>query len=292
MDKLIEGKFALVTGGGRGIGKAVAIEFAKNGANVAVASRTKNELEQTVGDIEKQGVKGLAIPADLSKIEGVNECVASYFKIFTKCDILVPNAGMTHHSNIIDMPLEEALQLFNLNFISYYALIKQILPNMLEQGGGKIIMTSSLHGNNVFMANKVAYSTSKAAVSAMGRCLDKDYGSLNIDVNVVLPGAVETRMLWEARKMGDMYPESHGPEVMAPIYLFLASNIIKRPYKGRLISHYALFEVLDKLRKLFEVEELDIEELLKSSKEKLTKETYTFFRKNKELVEFMLKYKV
>lgn len=292
MDKLLEGKFALVTGGGRGIGKAVAIEFAKNGANVAVAARTKNELEQTVSDIEKYGVKGLAIPADLSTIEGVNECVARYFKNFNKCNILVPNAGTSHHSNIIDMPLEDTLQLFNLNFICYYALIKQILPNMLEQAGGKIIMTSSAHGNLVFMANKVAYASSKAAVSVMGRCLDKDFGNQNIDVNVVLPGAVETKLLWEARKRGANYPESHGPELMAPIYLFLASNILKRPYKGRLIDHNSLFGLLDKLRNQFDIENISIADLLKTSKEKLSKETYTFFRKNKELVEFMLKYKV
>lgn len=292
MEKLIEGKFALVTGGGRGIGKAVAIEFAKNGANVAVAARTKKELEQTVSDIEKYGVKGLAIPADLSTIEGVNKCVASYFNNFGKCNILVPNAGTAHHSNIIDMPLEEALQLFNLNFICYYALIKEVLPNMLKQGGEKIIMTSSAHGNLVFMANKVAYSSSKAAVSAMGRCLDKDFGSQNIDVNVVLPGAVETKLLWEARKRGAKYPESHGPELMAPIYLFLASDILNRPYKGRIIDHYSLFQLLDKLRNDFEAEDFSITELLHSSKEKLSKETYTFFRKNKELVEFMLKYKV
>ena len=163
---------------------------------------------------------------------------------------------------------------------------------MLKKGGGKIIMTSSIHGNLVFMTNKVAYSSSKAAVSAMGRCLDKDFGSQNIDVNVVLPGPVETKLLWEARKKGAIYPESHGPELMAPIYLFLASNILKRPYKGRLIDHYSLFELLDKLRNDFDVEDLSITELLKTSKEKLSKETYIFFRKNKELVEFMLKYKV
>ena len=292
MEKLTEGKFALITGGGRGIGKAVAIEFAKNGANVAVAARTKKELDQTVSDVEKFGVKGLAILADLSTIEGVNKCLDQYFNNFGKCNILVPNAGTAHNSNIIDMPLEEALQLFNLNFICYYALIKQVLPIMLEQGGGKIIMTSSIHGNLVFMPNKVAYSSSKAAISAMGRCLDKDFGSQNIDVNVVLPGAVETKLLWEARKLGVKHPESHGPELMAPIYLFLASNILKRPYKGRLIDHYSLFELLDKLRNDFDVEDLSITELLKTSKEKLSKETYIFFRKNKELVEFMLKYKV
>ncbi|MFX0071772.1 MAG: SDR family NAD(P)-dependent oxidoreductase [Candidatus Hermodarchaeota archaeon] len=292
MNKLLIGKYALVTGGGRGIGKAIAIEFAKNGANVAIAARTKKELEQTVSDIENYGAKGLAIQVDLSTIEGVNECVVKYLNNFSRFDILVCNAGISHHSNIIDMSLDEALKLFNLNFICYYALIKLVLPKMIDQGGGKIIMTSSIHGNLVYMPNKVAYSSSKAAVSAMGKCLDMDFSNQNIYVNVVLPGAVETRLLWDAREKGAKHPESHGPEVMAPIYLFLASSILKRPYKGRLIDHYSLFELLNKLRKNFEVEELSFEDLLKSSKERLNKKDYSFFRTNKELVEFMIKYKI
>ena len=77
--KLLEGKKALVTGGGRGIGKATALEFAKNGADVAVASRTESELDQTIKEIESYGVKGIAISVDLSTIEGVKECANKYF---------------------------------------------------------------------------------------------------------------------------------------------------------------------------------------------------------------------
>ena len=106
--KLIEGKNALITGGGRGIGKAVALEFAKNGANVAVAARTKSELEKTVGEIENHGVLGLAIPTDLSTLEGVEECAKEYFDKFKKIDILVNNAGMTDYSTVINTPIERA----------------------------------------------------------------------------------------------------------------------------------------------------------------------------------------
>ncbi len=295
MNKLLEGKYALITGGGRGIGKAVALEFAKNGANVAISSRTKSELDKTVEEIREYGVKGLPIPADLSTIDGVNECVASYFNNFNVCNILVPNAGMSHYSSIIDMPLEDALKLFNLNYIGYFALIKQILPNILEQGGGKIILTSSAAGTLAFPAKKVAYASSKAAVAVMGRCLDSEVGSQNVHVNVVCPGPVETKMLEDNRRWGAKYPISHGPEVMAPIYLFLASDLSKRPYKGRLIDHYSFFELLAKLQKEtaeINVEDINIKDLLKSTKERFNKDTHTLFRKNQELVDFMLKYKV
>ena len=80
--KLLNDKNALITGGGRGIGKAVAIDFAKNGANVAVSSRTQSELDQTVRDIKSYGVKGISIPADLSTLEGVSTCATNYFKNF------------------------------------------------------------------------------------------------------------------------------------------------------------------------------------------------------------------
>ena len=85
--KLLERKQVLITGGGRGIGKAVAIEFAKNGADVAVASRTESELNQTKKEIKNYGGQCIAITVDLSTIEGVKDCVTQYFKNFEQCDI-------------------------------------------------------------------------------------------------------------------------------------------------------------------------------------------------------------
>jgi len=81
MKKLLEGKYALITGGGRGLGRAVALEFANSGANVAIAARTKSELDNTVKEIKKFNVKGLSIPVDLSTLEGVANCADIYFKL-------------------------------------------------------------------------------------------------------------------------------------------------------------------------------------------------------------------
>jgi len=288
--KLIEGKNALITGGGRGIGKAVALEFAKNGANVAISARSENELNKTIKEIEKYGVKGLSIPADLSTVDGVNACADTYLKTFNVCDILVNNAGFSQYHSILEYSIEEFQYLFNLNVMSYFLITKRMLTGMLEKKSGKIIFTSSSAGTKFFPAKKFAYAATKAAEAAMGRCVDAEFGNQNIHVNVICPGIVETKLVEFNRQWGAAYPEGEPPEAIAPLYLFLASNTIKQPYKGRVIDEWSLSELLLLLRKSIESNDFDVKELLKSMKEKLSKDMYTLFRKNQELVEFMLKY--
>jgi len=288
--KLIEGKKAFITGGGRGIGKAVAIEFAKNGADVAITARSESELNETVQEIEKFGVKGLAIPADLSTVEGVNTCADKYLNSFKICDILVNNAGYSQYHSVLEYPVEDFQYLFNLNVMSYFLMTKRMLPGMLEQKSGKVIFTSSGAGTGAFPAKKFAYAATKAAEAAMGRCIHAEFNSQGIDVNVVCPGLVETKIAEYNRQWGALYPEGEPPKVIAPMYLFLASNTIKRPYKGRVIDEFSFSELLLVLKKNIESTEFNVKDLLKSMKEKLRKDMYTLFRKNQELAEFMLKY--
>ena len=288
--KLLEGKNALITGGGRGIGKAVAMEFAKNGANVAISARSENELNKTLKDIEGYGVKGLSIVADLSTVGGVNACADEYLNNFEICDILVNNAGFSQYHSILEYSIEEFQYLLNLNVMSYFLLTKRILPGMLKQKSGKIIFTSSGAGTSFFPAKKFAYAATKAAEAAMGRCIHAEFQSQNIHVNVVCPGVVETKIVEYNRQWGLMYPEGEPPEAIAPMYLFLASNTIKRPYKGRVINEWAFPGLLLDLKKNIDNTDFDIKDLLKSMKEKLNKEKYSLFRQNQELVEFILKY--
>jgi len=290
--KLLEGKKALVTGGGRGIGKATALEFAKNGADVAVASRTESELDQTIKEIKSYGVKGIAISVDLSTIEGVKECANKYFETFERCDILVNNAGMTHFATVVEYPLEKAVKLFNVNFISYYVMIKLILPGMIEQGGGNIILTSSPQGTVYFSSNKVAYSASKAAVMAMGKCLQNEVGRQNVRVNVILPGAIHTQMMEDLIEWGQQFPEKVPPEEIAPLYLFFASESSKRKYKGKVINQLGLNEIMSYIRAEFGTKEYEIKEIVNLMKDTLNKEQHTMLRKNQELFDFMLKYKI
>jgi len=288
--KLLEGKYALITGGGRGIGRAVALEFAKSGADVAVTALEKDELEQTVKDIKKFNVKELLIPADLSNIAGAKSVVETYFNRFNRIDILVNNAGMSYYCPMIEVSLEKVVKLFNLNLIAYYAMIKLILPKMIENGGGNIIMTASVHGNMFFNPNQVAYSAAKAGVTAMSKCLDAELSPYNIQVNVILPGAIQTRLSEDSAKRGQITPKLIPPEDISPIYLFLASDLSSLRYKGKIINQMILFELLTKLKTAISNNSFDIKELTKSMKDKLRKGMYGLLRKNQELIDFILKY--
>jgi len=293
LKNLLDGKYALITGGGRGIGKAVALEYARNGANIAITALEENELLAVVDDIKKYGVEGISIPADLTKIEEVKSVVEEYFKNFERCDILVNNAGMSYYCSMLEVSLEKALCLFNLNLISYYSLIKLMVKRFADQKSGNIIMTASVHGNMFFNPNQVAYSTTKAGISAMGKCLHNELNPYNIQVNVVLPGAIQTKLFEDSLERGQITPDPILPEKIAPIYLFLASNLSKKRYAGTIVNQYLLYELLPKikreLKKEINITDVNIKE---SMKNKLKKSEYTLLRKNLELIEFLLNYEI
>ena len=298
MVKLLEGKYALITGGGRGIGRAIALEFAKNGANLAIVALEQEELDNTLKEIKQFGVDCFAICVDLSTLDGIRYCASTYFEKFKKCDVLVANAAMSLYSLVVDYPLEKAQKLFNLNIMGYYGLIKLTLPKMIEQGGGTIIMTSSIEGNVTFGPKKIPYAISKAGVTAMGKCLHTEVGKENIQVNVLMPASIQTRMIEKNIKKGQIYPikEMYSgypglitPEQVSPIYLFLASDLSKRRYKGKAINVWLLFELLPLLKNEVNSKEYDIKKLRSDMKNKIKKEMYDFFRQHEELVDFMLK---
>ncbi len=289
--KLLEGKNALVTGGGRGIGREVAIDLAINGANIAVAARTKEELEKTVEDLEKFGVRGLAIPSDLSTLEGIANCAKTYFDEFGTIDILINNAGMTQVASIVEYPIEKAQKLFNLNILGYYAMIKELLPKMIEQKSGNIVMTASVHGNIYFPPKKVAYVASKAAVSAMGKALNVEVKPYNIIVNVVTPAGVETQMADDLRRWGQQMPITVSPDFISPAYVFLASDLAKKKYKGSIVELHTICDFLPILKEEFGEKELDARELVKLAKEKIKMDQFKVLKKNSELINFMLQYK-
>ena len=288
--KLLEGKNALVTGGGRGIGREVALDLARNGANIAVVARTKAELDKTVEDIEKFGVKGFAITADLSTLEGVRDCSKNYFDNFDTIDILINNAGMTQVSSVVDYPIEMAQKMFNLNIIGYYAMIKELIPKMIEQKSGSIVMTASVMGNIYFPPKKVAYSASKAAVAAMGKCLSLELKPFNITVNVLTPGGVETKFAEDLRKWGQQMPNTVPPEFISPAYVFLASDLAKKKYQGRVVELHTICDFLPVLQDEVGRKDIEKKELTEIAEEKLKMDQYKVFKSNIELINFMLKY--
>ena len=293
MNKLLDGKYALITGGGRGIGRAVALEYARNGTNIAITALEENELLEVVNDIKKYGVEVISIPADLTNIDQVKFVINEYFNNFERCDILVNNAGMSYYCSMLDVTLEKAINLFKLNLISYYALTKLIVKKLVDQKSGNIIMTASVHGNMFFNPNQVAYSATKAGVSAMGKCLHNELNPYNIQVNVILPGAIQTKLFEDSSERGQITPDPILPESIAPIYLFLASDLSKKRYAGAIINQYLVYELLPKIKKEIKKQvnniNINIKELMKN---KLRKSEYFLLRKNQELIEFLLNYEV
>ena len=287
---LLEGRNALITGGGRGIGKAVALEFAKNGANLAITALEAGELAKTVKEVEKFKVKGYAIQADLTDIDEIKRVADEYSKKFDTCDILVNNAGMSYYCSMLDVSLEKAVKLFKLNLIAYYAMVKLMLPKMVEQKRGNIIMTASVHGNMFFNPNQVAYSSTKAGVSAMSKCLHNEFNPYNIQVNVVLPGAIQTKLYEDSAERGQIAPEPISPEAIAPIYLFLASDLSARHYKGKIINQLLLYDLLPKIKARVNKLDFDIKEITRSIKSELRKGEYSLLRKDQDLIDFLIRY--
>ncbi len=292
--KLLEGKNALVTGGGRGIGKAVALDLARSGANVAVVARTKAELDKNAETINNFGVKGLSIPSDLSTLstlEGVSNCANIFFDTFDTIDILINNAGMTQVGSIIDYPIEMAQKLFNLNIMGYYAMVKEVAPKMIEQKSGNIVMTASVMGNIYYAPKKVAYVTSKAAVSAMAKSLSSELKQYNIIVNALTPAGVETKMAEDLRKWGQQMPITVPPEEISPAYLFLASDLAKKKYKGKIVEINKIVEFLPILQNEFGAEGMEHKELVKIAEDKIKVDHFKVLKQNSELVAFMVNYK-
>jgi len=289
--KLLEGKNALITGGGRGIGREVALDLARSGANVAVTARTKAELDKTVEKSVEFGVKGLSIPTDLSTLEGVSRCAKIFFNTFDTIDILINNAGMTHVASIVDHPIEMVQKLFNLNIMSFYAMIKEVVPKMIEQKSGNIVMTASVTGNIYFPPKKVAYATSKAAISAMGKCLSIELKPYNILVNVLTPAGIETKMAEDLRKWGQQMPITVPPEFISPAYVFLASDLAKKKYRGRIVEINSICDFLPILQDELGDREFDHKELVKLAESKIKKDQFKTLKQNSELVAFMLHYR-
>lgn len=207
----LENKVAIVTGAGRGIGKAIALALAEAGADIAAAARTVEQIEQTAEEIRKLGRRALAVPADVTKRDQVQNVVEQTGSQFGKIDILVNNAGMGilkpitfvpgmklegwHVADGWDTPLteEEWHQVINTNLTSAFLFAQAVGPHMLKQKKGKFINISS---NSAELAPPYfsAYCVSKAGLSMFTRCLATEWAPFNICVNAVGPGSVLTEL--------------------------------------------------------------------------------------------------
>jgi 3-oxoacyl-[acyl-carrier protein] reductase len=192
----ITGKIALVTGGGRDIGRAVSLELARNGADVVVNyASSKEESEATVRDIKALGRKAIAVAGDVTKKGDIERLVGEALRFGQgRIDILVNNAGgMIKRATLGEMTEELLDQVLKLNFSSVLMVSQAVIPHMVKNGGGRVINISSVAGHNGGAATTPHYGAAKAAVSNLARSLTKEFAGRGITVNSVAPGLIQNR---------------------------------------------------------------------------------------------------
>jgi len=191
----LTGKIAIVTGGSRGIGKAIALGFARAGAKVVVTSRKMNDLETNAAEIKAIGGEAFPIQAHLGKMEEINRMVSTVMDKFGRIDILVNNAGTSPSSGTV-LNTDERLweTIMNLNLKGLYFSSQAVANVMKKQGGGKIINIASIDGIKPELGVSI-YNISKAGVRMITKAFALELASFNIQVNTIAPGPISTKLL-------------------------------------------------------------------------------------------------
>lgn len=192
--ELLKGKNAVITGAARGIGKTIAIEFARQGANVAISDLKMDEnLESTAKQIEDLGVKALAFASDASDFNAAQEFIDKVVEEFGGVDILINNAGITRDNLLMRMSEADFDLVMNVNLKSVFNLTKAVQRVMLKQRSGSIINMASIVGleGNAGQAN---YAASKSGIIGFTKSVAQELGSRNIRCNAVAPGFIVTEM--------------------------------------------------------------------------------------------------
>ncbi|RPF56027.1 3-oxoacyl-[acyl-carrier-protein] reductase [Aquisalibacillus elongatus] len=228
---MLNGKVAIVTGASRGIGRAIALELAKNGANVVVNyAGSKDKADAVVKEIEEMGQQAIAVQANVSDANDVKALVKEATENFGVIDILVNNAGITRDNLLMRMKEDEFDEVIDTNLKGVFNCVKAVTRPMMKQRGGKIINLASVVGvsGNPGQTNYVA---AKAGVIGMTKSVAKELAARNINVNAVAPGFVTTDMTDELSDeakegMHDMIPLNRlgEPEDVARVVRFLASS--------------------------------------------------------------------
>lgn len=229
--KLLEGKVALITGASRGIGKAIAIQFAKEGADIAFTYiNNKEKAETVVSELSSTGVRAMAYCCDASDFAAMESLVARIHAEFGHIDILVNNAGKTADTLMLRMSEQQWDEVMGTNLKSVFNTIHACAPIMLKQRAGVIINMSSvvgLYGN----AGQSNYAASKAGIVGLTKSMSKELGSRGIRVNAIAPGFIETDMtaglspeMKDATVKNIALRRAGKPEDVAHCALFLASD--------------------------------------------------------------------
>lgn len=229
---LLDGKVALITGAARGIGKAVALKFASEGADIAFTDLAINDVtEQTVAEIEAYGVKVKAYASDASDFEAAHSVVSEILADFGRIDVLVNNAGITKDGLMMRMTEDQWDAVLNVNLKSAFNFIHACTPIMAKQRGGSIINMASVVGVSG-NAGQCNYSASKAGLIGLAKSIAKEMGPRGIRANCIAPGFIITSMTMALpekvrEEWAKTIPLRRGgtPEDVANVALFLASDL-------------------------------------------------------------------
>ena len=217
----VQGMTAIIVGGGGGLGRQVALAFARKGADVVLAARTRPQIDKVAEEIGNLGRQALAITTDATDNEQVEAMVAETVKKFGKIDVLVNCQGESLIKPVVQTTLEEWDRTQEVNLKSVFLTCRAVLPKMIEQKSGHIINISSRVG--VVPAGGVApYTAAKSGVIGFSRSLALELKSDNIKVNVITPAPMDTPMRWKANPDWDPSKVVH-PDVVAEFVVLLAS---------------------------------------------------------------------
>jgi NAD(P)-dependent dehydrogenase (short-subunit alcohol dehydrogenase family) len=219
-------KVALITGGSRGIGKAVAAAFAREGAKLALCARNADELQQTIAELRRMKAKAEGWPCDVTIESSVKDFVHEAQRAFGRIDILVNNAGvMTRPAPMVELEVRKWDYTIAVNLRGPFLVTQAVLPFMLKQNSGSVINVSSTIGRGAY-ANFVAYATSKWGLEGFTQTLAAELRSSHIRVNSVEPGYVATKLTGY-----------HGskPESVTDVFVYLASDESKS-VTGKMLS--------------------------------------------------------
>lgn len=197
-NKILEGKVAIITGGGRGMGREIASTFSKAGASVVVCDLSLENLTEIEEEVKSNGGRCLSIEADISNKDQVEKMMEKVCASFGKIDILVNNAGVCISSSLLDISVEEWEANMNVNLKGSFLCLQAAAKYMIQQRYGKIVNISSICGRGA-VSEGIAYSASKAGVIQMTYNVAAELGKYNINVNSIAPGFVATPLVREGK---------------------------------------------------------------------------------------------
>ncbi|KJS31036.1 MAG: hypothetical protein VR64_13215 [Desulfatitalea sp. BRH_c12] len=228
----LSGKVAIVTGGGKGIGRAIALGLSSAGARVVVAGRTADPLNEVAEQIRAAGGQALPLPTDLTDGSQIDQLAAKTIETFGRIDILVNNAARSFLRSLLDLREDGWDKVFNTNVKAVWLLSRAVARQMIAQKSGRIINITTVGAEKAELG-MAAYGCSKAALKMLTRCMAREWAPFGIQVNAVGPGLTRTAFsepIWSnpdiAKHVTAMLPMGRiaEPEEIVPAVLFLASE--------------------------------------------------------------------